>query len=157
MLVGLMAFEYWTAVPLFSTDVAEVYHRLARAPGDFAILEIPVGLRDGVRQLGRPDIRRLFAQTVHGRPMIDGMAARLADERWTAIVSAPLISTLLDPQHGSPASPAETEAYFARWHIDAVVVHPGASPDERHLVETSLVITSREVFPDKTELWWRKR
>jgi hypothetical protein len=157
ILVGLMAFEYWTAVPLFSTDVADVYHRLAQAPGDFAILEIPVGLRDGVQELGRPDISRVFAQTVHGRPMIDGMVARLPDDRWAAITSAPLVSVLLDPQHGVQASPAETQAYFARWHIDAIVVHTNASSRERQLVETSLVITSREVFPDKTELWWLKR
>lgn len=153
-LIVALAFEYWAPVPLVATEVHEVYHRIAREPDTFAIVDVPVGLRDGTRIRGRPDAARLLAQTVHHKPMVDGMVSRLPDERWAAVSSAPLIGSLLDPGRGARPSPEEAGAYFTRWNIKALVVHPNASEVERRLIETSLLIGRRESFSDGTELWW---
>lgn len=153
-LIALIAFELWPRVPLMSTAVPDVYARIAREPGDFAVLDVPPGVRDGSRVLGSPDPRRLLAQTVHHKPIVDGMASRLPDRRWSAIVAAPVVGTLLDPARTSPVSPARAEAYFSRWKIRAIVLHPEASPEDRRLIETSLTIAGRETFADGTQLWW---
>ncbi len=149
-----MAFEYWPRVPLMQTAVPAVYERIAREPATFAILDVPPGVRDGSRVLGRSDAERLLAQTVHHKPIVDGMASRLSDWRWGSIVSAPLVGSLLDPVRMVPPSPARAEAYFTRWRIRAIVLHQEATPEARRLIESSLVVERRERFDDGIELWW---
>ena len=123
--LGLMAFEYWLRVPLMQTAVPAVYERIAREPATFAILDVPPGVRDGSRGLGRSDAERLLAQTVHHKPIVDGMASRLSDWRWGSIVSAPLVGSLLDPVRMVPPSPARAEAYFTRWRYPRHRPPPG--------------------------------
>ena len=98
-----MAFEYWPRVPLMQTAVPAVYERIAREPATFAILDVPPGVRDGSRVLGRSDAERLLAQTVHHKPIVDGMASRLSDWRWGSIVSAPLVGSLLESRADGPS------------------------------------------------------
>jgi hypothetical protein len=151
----LVAFEYWPQVPLFTTRVPEVYHRLAREPGRFAVLDIPLGVRDGRRWLGEPDAKDLLAQTVHQHPIVGGMASRLGDDRWMALARAPLIGALLgaDPR-SSMLTRTQVTDYFRRWQIQAIVIHPTAHARERAAIEYFLPIGSRERFADGTELWW---
>jgi hypothetical protein len=151
-----MAFEYWPAVPMMATTVAPVYQRLADEQGNFAVLDVPLSVRDGNGKLGGAIVDQNFAQTVHHKPIVGGMVSRLPDATWKAIASAPVIRSLLDPEHAAPALPAESAAYFAKWNIRAIVIHPEASAAERRLIETSLPIDRREHFADGIELWWLK-
>ena len=156
----LVAFEYAALpLPLISTQVAPVYHRLAEIPGEFAVLEVPFGVRDGRGALGWPDNRQIFAQTVHGRPIVAAAVSRLPPEPWQVVRTTPVIGTLLNPQRATPEvrrrDRAEGPAFFSRWAIDAVVVHP--SPRGRALqaiVEDALTIRRRERFADGTQLLW---
>jgi hypothetical protein len=158
--LGLLALEY-TAVPLplFSTKVPVVYHRLAQEPGSFAILEIPLGVGDGLRTLGPVDITQLLGQTVHGHPIVSGAVSRLAMERWMAIVGSPVIGTLLDPGGVSPDRLEQDRttgpAYFARWRIQAVLIHPQArNGKEQRYLEEVLRIRGREDFADGSQILW---
>jgi len=159
-ILGLLAFEYAALpLPLLSTQVAPVYHRLAEIPGDFAVLEIPFGVRDGRGALGWPDNRQIFAQTVHGHPIVAAAVSRLPPETWQRIGETPVIGTLLDPRGATPQAQrrdrAEGAAFFSRWRIDAVVVHPAASASvlERYLEEV-LPVRRREHFADGSQLLW---
>ena len=154
ILVAALAFEYWGRVPLMPTDVPEVYHRLAQAPGTFAVLEIPAGVRDGTRGLGRPDAMRLLGQTVHRKPMVEGMVSRLPDQTWAAVTAAPLICALMHPPVPCATPLSEAPGYFAQWNIRAIVVHPDAPAEDRQLIETTLQLAERERFADGIELWW---
>ncbi len=155
--VGLalaMAFEFWPAVPLFNVHVDEVYYRIASQPGRFAILDVPVGMRDGTRVLGQLDSSHLLAQTVHHKAIVGGMVSRLSNETWKAASSAPLVRSLLDHADPSPAPPEEVAAYFSRWRISAIVLQRDASDQDRQLIEASLKVVRRERFADGAELWW---
>ncbi len=159
--VGLLALEYTTVpLPLFSTEVPQVYHRLAQAPGPFAILEIPFGVRDGLGAVGRPDTGQIFAQTVHGHPIVSGVVSRLARKRWQAFVTTPVIGTLLSslwvltPER-LEKDRATGQAYFARWRIRAILIHPPARDGmEQRYLEEVFPIRAREDFDDGSQLLW---
>ena len=154
ILVVALAFEYWARVPLLRTNVPEVYHRLAQDRRPFAVLEIPAGVRDGTGGLGRPDAMRLLAQTVHRKPLVEGMVSRLPDQTWAALTTAPLICSLLHPRAPCATPLSEAPGYFAEWNIRAIVVHPDAPAEDRMLIETTLPLAERERFADGVELWW---
>jgi len=158
----LVALEYAAIpMPLFSAEVPEVYRRLRDEPGNFAVLEIPLGLRDGTVLLGEPDAAQLFAQTVHGHPIVAGVIGRVPSIRWKMILQAPVIGTLLTPgsaesrdlylEYDKQAGPA----FFSQWEIRAIVIHAVArdGPEQRYL-ERVFSISRRESFADGTELWW---
>lgn len=159
-ILGLLAFEYAALpLPLLATQVAPVYHRLAETPGDFAVLELPFGVRDGRGALGWPDNRQIFAQTVHGHPIVAAAVSRIPPETWRVIREMPLIGTLLDPGSATPESRsrdrAEARAFFARSKLDAVVVHPTPLGRElQEIVEDALTIRRREKFADGSQLLW---
>ena len=67
LLIALL-FEH-AAVPLPLTDarVPEVYAQIAREPGNFAVLTLPLGWRNSFGQLGAEDTRTQYYQSVHGK------------------------------------------------------------------------------------------
>ncbi len=126
-LLAVLAFEYWPKVPLTDTTVPRVYHRLAFAPKDVAVLDVPAGARDGLGGIGRIQTFELVAQTVHQKPIVGGMVSRLAEERWRAVKDAPLVGTLMGVHDANTIVPSEAIAYFRAHRIQAIVVHPSAS------------------------------
>ncbi len=148
-------------LPLLSGRAAPVYSRLAERPGTFAVLELPLQLRDGQHLLGRFNPHQALGQTVHGHPIVGGMVSRLPRETWQAAASAPLVGTLLNPVGVTRAAlerdRREAPAWFAEHGIRAIVVHPeeAGGPRQRY-VESVLPIVSRESFADGTLLLWTR-
>ena len=68
LLLSALLFEH-AAVPLPLTDarVPDVYAQIARAPGNFAVLTLPLGWRNSFGQLGAEDTRAQYYQSVHGK------------------------------------------------------------------------------------------
>jgi hypothetical protein len=58
--------------PTFAT-----YERIAQEPGRFTILEVPFGVRSGLEQIGGGGEVLEYYQHVHGKPLLNGMIARL--------------------------------------------------------------------------------
>jgi hypothetical protein len=54
-----------------------VYRQIAAEPGDFALLEVPFGVRSGLDRIGRGGEVLQFYQHVHGKRLLNGMVARL--------------------------------------------------------------------------------
>jgi len=155
-LVVVIAFDYAARVPLMAVEIPDAYRRIATEPGTFAVLDVPASARDGRRVLGNPTSLDLLGQTVHGKPIIGGMVSRLPDDEWLRLLRTPLIGALMDPQGREPGSPEDALAYFRRWQIQAIVIHPQATPAERELIERHLPIARRESFRDYRQLWWVK-
>ena len=94
----LIAFEY-CPVPFPSTciEVPPFYLELAREPGDFAILEIPIG-----RQ---PAKISMYYQTIHEHPLLDGHISRTPPHAYDFIEGNELLSLLRQysvPGHEGP-------------------------------------------------------
>jgi hypothetical protein len=89
----LVVFEY-CPVPFPSTcvQVSPFYLELAQEPGDFALLEIPMG-----RQ---PAKISMYYQTIHERPLVEGAVSRTPPYAYDFISGNELLSLL--PQYSLP-------------------------------------------------------
>lgn len=76
------------------------------APSD-AIVELPMGLRDGFGETGRLDHRALVFQMRHRRPMAGGFVARLSPHVRSAVEETPELAALLRLSSAGPGEPAE--------------------------------------------------
>lgn len=88
------------SVPLLLTDMRAppLYAQLAAIPGDFAILELPTGWRNGARVLGREDLiimRQQWDQTIHGKRRLGGNTSRNPETKFQYFSEAPLIGDLI--------------------------------------------------------------
>lgn len=79
LLSGLILLEY-LAIPAHLTPMPRFpsfYTQLAKEPGDFAVLNLPFGPLKAKRYM--------FAQIVHGRPIVQGKIARIPDSAYDYI------------------------------------------------------------------------
>ncbi|MBK8905564.1 MAG: hypothetical protein IPM53_30560 [Anaerolineaceae bacterium] len=82
--VPLLIFELWNGpFPGMPATVHPFYQALAQEPERFALIELPLG-----RQAAKPYV---FYQTVHEKPMVEGLSARTPDEAYRYIEANPLL------------------------------------------------------------------
>ena len=155
--IALIALEYAAVpVPLWSTKVADAYDGLGQLPPGSAVMGLPLGMRDGHTILGSPDSTQMYAQTIHGRPIVTGMASRLPNATWDALERMPVIGTLLRGQFTTEnllRDAKEGPGFFARWKIDAIVVQSAERNSAAlRYIERVLPVENREAFPDGSQL-----
>ncbi len=111
---ALIFIDLWPGhPPLTSLARPAIYDTLrAQAPG--AVLELPLGIRDGFGEQGHLDHRVLFYQTLHEHPIAGGFIARLSPRLRQAYDADPLFGPLLSqpqPQRQpQPGGSAQTPA-----------------------------------------------
>jgi hypothetical protein len=66
---------------LHSAAVPRIYQRIAAAPQDVRVLELPFGIRDGTSSVGDFTARSQYFQTVHGKRLIGGYLSRVSRRR----------------------------------------------------------------------------
>ena len=82
---GLLLFEYWNGpFPGVSASVSPFYVQLANDAGQFALIDLPMG-----RQASKP---YLYFQTIHGRPIVEGLIGRTPPEAYNYIQNNALLS-----------------------------------------------------------------
>lgn len=89
-----------TPPPLLSFQTPAVYRTLAGLPHG-AVLELPMGIRDGFAEYGRLDHRVLVYQATHGKPIVGGFVARMTDTLLQQHLDSPLFGPLLDLSAGT--------------------------------------------------------
>ena len=82
-------------VPVFTAEVAPIHRQIAEEPGDFTVLEIP-----GIEQIPQ---RLMYHQTVHGKNIFIGTAARVPPEKTAYYFGLPLVRPLVDLRKGKIA------------------------------------------------------
>ena len=75
-----------------------------------AVCVLPLGLRDGIGELGRFEHRALADQMTHGKPIIGGFIARLPKAVFEQHVQAPVIGSLLRLSSGETLADADARA-----------------------------------------------
>jgi hypothetical protein len=75
-------------VPLFAAGVPPVFRKIAEEPGDFAVVEIP-----GIDQVPG---QIMYRQTLHGKRVFIGIAARVPVEKGNYFYGLPLVRPLID-------------------------------------------------------------
>jgi len=155
VMIGLVSVEHLTLpVPLADARVPPVYERIAAEPGDFTIMDIPLGWRSGFGPVGTENTRLQYFQTVHGKRLISGFAARTPSFIFDYFKRQPVLNAIATlesegrlPQAASMrdrASAAEL-AYF--YDLRYILIHPpAASPTPYDATRQRVLDYIRSVF-----------
>ena len=102
----------------------QAYRTIAQTPGDFAVLEVPIGVRTGFAMVGRGEYLQYYAP-VHQHPIFSGYLSRLPNEVLDYYYSDPLLGALT-LSHGLPPQ-AEVDTQLRQLiqdeNIGYVVLH----------------------------------
>jgi len=166
LLVFLVLFEHLSIpLPLSDLRVPALYDRIAAEAGDFAVLELPPGWRNGARVAGKQDIvimQQLWNQTSHGKRLLGGNTSRNPEFKFQFFSEDPTLARLIAltnaadvSQHDAlraalgaiPITPADAQRardWAATWAIRYVMVHrdklPSATEEAlRQLLPVTLV------------------
>jgi hypothetical protein len=141
-MLALILIEFWPRpMPLMPLERPAVYEMLAAAPPG-AVLEIPVGIRDGFGAEGRIDSSVLYYQTIHGKPIVGGYVSRLPPSIVREFHESLVLSTLLRLSAGEslrlpPESGMAAADALAQLGVRYVVVNTSmASQPVREYVAT---------------------
>lgn len=93
-------------IALYRVDRPAIFQQLAAMPPG-AVCALPLGLRDGIGEIGRFEGRTLADQMVHGKPIIGGFVARLPKIVFQEHEQAPVIGSLLRLSSGETVSDAD--------------------------------------------------
>ncbi|MFZ1242019.1 MAG: interleukin-like EMT inducer domain-containing protein [Anaerolineae bacterium] len=108
----LILFEH-LSVPLPLNNLAQVpavYQDVAATPGDFTLLELPLGWRNGARVLGKQDpliMQQQWYQTLHHKRLLGGNTSRNPALKFQYFSQAPVLSTLLALTNAADQPPHE--------------------------------------------------
>ena len=83
-------------IPVVSLVVPQLYQTLRDRPEAGAVLELPLGIRDGLSARGNLNEMQFYYQTVHKRPLVGGYLSRLPKSVVDAYAADPLVNALLD-------------------------------------------------------------
>lgn len=87
-----------TPLPLNDFRVPPIYAQIAAEPGDFTVLELPTGWRNGARVMGKSDVlimMQQWYQTDHGKRRLGGNTSRNPAYKFQYFTEAPLIGDLI--------------------------------------------------------------
>ena len=132
LIAALLVFES-LAVPLPLTDarVPEVYRQIASEPGDFTILQLPLGWRNSFGTLGAERTQLQYYQTVHGKHLPSGNISRNPPFKFDYFARIPIFKSITDLEMYQEVSPEQREqdrllapevVYF--FDLRYVILHP---------------------------------
>jgi hypothetical protein len=135
--------------PLMRVACPSIYLTLRDRPERGAVAELPIGIRDGFGEISPVDHRMLTCQTIHERPLVGGVVARLPPSVVPAYLSDPVIAEWLRlssarlrfDSRQEHLTPDATMARLAADHIAFIMINRRtASSELQRYVEHSLPV-----------------
>ena len=135
LLIGLLVFENLSLpLPQSKMEVPPGYQRIAQDQEDFAVLDFPLGWRNGFRVTGAHTVGIMFGQfyqTTHQKPVLGGNTSRNPELKFQYFTEAPVLSSLklLETGHDLPPALWEEDRRYAAevlrfFNIKYIVVRP---------------------------------
>jgi hypothetical protein len=156
LLVALVVFEHWSVpLPLTDARIPEVYEQVAADPDDFAILQLPMGWRNGFGVQGAESTQTQYYQTYHNKRLLSGNISRNPPFKFDYFRQVPILDSLITIQTYGQVEPErreadrETAGEFASFYdVRYVVVAPGV-PGRPPYVDTreEAIAYVEEVLP----------
>jgi hypothetical protein len=156
LLPVLLLFDHWSVpLPLTDARIPEVYEQVAADPGDFAILQLPLGWRNSFGVQGAESTLTQYYQTYHHKRLLSGNTSRNPPFKFDYFRQVPILDSLISLQtYGQVdaerrAADRATAAEFVRFYdVRYVVVAPGV-PGRPPYVDTrdEAVAYVEEVLP----------
>jgi hypothetical protein len=102
-LVICLAMDYLgSPIPLTALDRPLVYERLGAIQDDGAVVEVPMGIGDGLSGIGDQDREMLYYATIHGHPVVGGFIGRMPPGVAESYMQMPIVGNLLRLSSGQP-------------------------------------------------------
>ncbi len=132
LLAAGLIFEHlaWP-MPLTDARVPAIFQRIADEPGDFTVMQLPTGWRNGFRVFGSEDTRVQWYQSVHRRPILSGNAVRNPPFKFEYFERQPLFQVITGLEMHQ--QPDELTGNLARlkanelvglWNVRYLIVNP---------------------------------
>ncbi|MCL7454621.1 MAG: hypothetical protein M8467_16400 [Anaerolineae bacterium] len=156
LLAGLIVFEHWSVpLPLTDARIPAVYEQVVAEPGDFAILQLPLGWRNSFGVQGSESTQTQYYQTYHQKRLLSGNISRNPPFKFDYFARIPILESLIAIQAYDQvdverrAQDREMAGDFVSFYdIRYVVVAPGV-PGRPPYVDTrdDAVAYVEEVLP----------
>jgi hypothetical protein len=138
-----LLFEHWSVpLPLTDSRIPAVYDQVAADPGDFTILQLPLGWRNSFGQLGAEDTRNQYHQVYHQKRLLAGNTSRNTDFKFDYFEQAPIVSSIITLEsYGQvdaerrAADRASAKEFVWYYNIRYVIVSPSV-PDRPPYTDT---------------------
>ncbi len=120
----LFILDYRLLQPFPTTHMPnyQAYHAIAAEPGNFTLLEIPIGVRTGFAIVGRGEYLQYY-QSVHQKPIPSGYLSRLPNEITNFFFFDPLVGALTLSQPLPPEVDARLGQLIRDWNVGYVILH----------------------------------
>ena len=155
LLVSLLLFEHLSApLPLSDLRVPALYARVAAEPGDFALLELPPGWRNGARVAGKQDIvimSQLWNQTSHGKRVLGGNTSRNPEFKFQYFSEDPTLARLIALTNAADLPPARRVARGAGRLPRSPTEDRARARDWAAFLNLRYVMVHRDKLPPETE------
>jgi hypothetical protein len=152
----LLLFEHWSIpIPLTDARIPPVYEQVAADPGDWAILQLPLGWRNSFGVQGVESTQTQYYQTYHHKRLLSGNISRNPPFKFDYFQQVPILDSLITLQtYGQvdaerrAADRSTAEEFLAFYDIRYVIVAPGV-PGRPPYVDTrdAAVAYVEEVLP----------
>lgn len=115
VLAALIIVEH-LSIPLPTTDatIPAVYRNIAAEPGDFTIMQLPLGWRNSFGALGSEQTNLQYFQTAHAKAMIGGNISRAPAFKMEYFARIPLFRALTDLEMHKEVDPETDQAARAQ-------------------------------------------
>ena len=115
-------FEYLAIpFPTFGASTPAIYEQIAKEPGQFTVLDIPLARTSGTGGIGKFPAPFMLYQTVHEKKIVGGQISRVPDATIQAFASRPLLRKILEVQ-GEKLPPDTAEDRPVRALLDDLAV-----------------------------------
>jgi hypothetical protein len=167
-LLGVLLMAEHLSIPLPLTDarVPDIYYQLAREPGDFTVLQFPLGWRNSFRVEGAERTQAQYYQAIHHKRLLGGNTSRNPAFKFDYFQRIPFIRRLTDMELYRQVWPDEAEKEADR----ALAAQAAYLYDLRYLVilppiagrypyadtMTATVAYAREIFPLQEPPFYQK-
>lgn len=126
LVVGLLLFvEYKPGAIFSSAQFPQAYEAIAESGAEGALLIIPLGWENGFVSYGDENSWTMLSQTLHKKPMVGGMVARVPKEKLAEQAETPVLRFLSDPAGRDPdqadKDPAIIEGFFREYGVRFIV------------------------------------
>ncbi len=117
--------RWYEPLPTFTPSDYRIYHQIGSEPGEFLILEVPVGPHNSFRGIfGKGGVLQAYAP-LHHKQLINGAVSRAPEGLTQSYRQWPLIAALAEeaPMPDLAAARAEFARLSDEWNMQYVLIH----------------------------------
>lgn len=158
----VLAFEQLVLpVPLTDLRAAPIFDAIRAEPGDFTVMDLPLGWRNSVAIQGKIDYAAQFLQTTHEKRLIVGLTSRNPAFKFQYYLEQPVLNSLITLENGGEiddtrraqdrAAAPEVLRFF-----DVRYVEVSRALTDRAVLDYALdVLPLTEIYRDDTRIVYR--